>query len=226
MFPLCFTEMLGLAVSTATINNPEFAAAYFDNAIGGLLAQVLFPPLGNFGKFCLVVLALSIIGNNCPNIYSLTFSLQILTRYAQRVPRFLWTFVGTVVYCAVAIPGYSHFQSVLENFMLIIGYWLAIYEGIALPEHIIFKRGMSGYVPEHYDQPGKLPPGLAAGFAFCCGIAGAVLGMAQVWFTGPVGRSGFPADPFGGDVGFEMAFAFASTSYIISRYFEKKYFGR
>lgn len=120
LFPLCFTEMLGLAVATATVNNPAYAAAYEENAVGGLLAQVLFPPLGGFGKFCLVILALSIVGNNCPNIYSLTFSLQILTHYAQKVPRFLWTLVGSIIYCAIAIPGYSHFESVLEDFMLII----------------------------------------------------------------------------------------------------------
>lgn len=120
MFPLCFTEMLGLAIATATVHDQAYSDAYFDNSVGGLLAQVLFPPLGRFGKFCLVILALSIIGNNCPNIYSLTFSLQILTHYAQRIPRFLWTFVGTVIYVAVAIPGYSHFANVLEDFMLVI----------------------------------------------------------------------------------------------------------
>lgn len=120
MFPLCFTEMLGLAVATATANNDAYMSAYENDHIGGLLAAVLFPPWGRFGQFLVIVLALSIIGNNCPNIYSLTFSLQILTHYAQKVPRFIWTFVGTVIYCAVAIPGYSHFESVLENFMLVI----------------------------------------------------------------------------------------------------------
>lgn len=120
MFPLCFTEMLGLALATATVNNPDFATAYEDNAIGGLLSAILFPTLGAFGKFCVVVLALGIIGNNCPNIYSLTFSVQILVHWAQMVPRFIWTFVGTIIYCAVAIPGYSHFESTLEYFMLVI----------------------------------------------------------------------------------------------------------
>jgi len=120
MFPLCFTEMLGLAVATATANNADYLTAYESDHIGGLLAAVLFPPWGRFGQFLVIILALSIIGNNCPNIYSLTFSLQILTHYAQKVPRFIWTFVGTVIYCAIAIPGYSHFTSVLENFMLVI----------------------------------------------------------------------------------------------------------
>ena len=120
IIPLAFTEMLGLAVATATINNQDYANGYDQSGIGGLLAAVLFPPLGRFGQFCLIILALSIIANNCPNIYSLTFSLQLMTHYTQAVPRFIWTFIGTLVYCAIAIPGYSHFESVLENFMLLI----------------------------------------------------------------------------------------------------------
>ena len=150
--------MLGVAIATATKNNQAYADAYTNDHVGGLLAQVLFPKdhshgVGTFGKFCVIILALSIIGNNCPNIYSLTFSLQIMTKYAQRIPRFLWTFIGTCIYIAIAIPGYSNFESVLENFMLVIGYWLAIYEAISLPEHFIFKKGFGGYAPEHYDQP-------------------------------------------------------------------------
>ena len=120
IIPLAFTEMLGLAVATATINNQDYANGYDQSGIGGLLAAVLFPPLGRFGQFCLIILALSIIANNCPNIYSLTFSLQLMTHYTQAVPRFIWTFIGTLVYCAIAIPGYSHFESVLEDFMLLI----------------------------------------------------------------------------------------------------------
>ena len=122
IFPLCFTEMLGLAVATATLDpvDTSYSDGYKTSGIGGLLAAVLFPPLGNFGKFCLVILALSIIANNCPNIYSLTFSLQLMAQWTQAIPRFIWTFVGTLVYCGIAIPGFSHFESVLENFMLLI----------------------------------------------------------------------------------------------------------
>jgi NCS1 nucleoside transporter family len=224
IFPLCFTEMLGVAVATAITNNPAYADAYSTNAVGGLLHQVLVPPLGGFGKFCVVILALSIVGNNCPNIYSLTFSLQILTHYAQMIPRFLWTLIGTVIYCAIAIPGYSHFESVLENFMLVIGYWLAIYEAISLPEHFIFKKGMRGYQPEHYDQPKYLPPGIAALGAFCFGVFGATMGMAQVWYIGPIGK--LIGVGYGGDIGFELAFAFASVTYVPFRYAERKYFQR
>ena len=223
--PLLFTEMLGAAVMTASVNNEDYFNAYNDQHIGGLLAAVLVPPLGKFGQFCIVILALSIIANNCPNIYSVSLSLQILARVTARVPRFIWTFIGTLIYVAVAIPGYDHFESVLENFMLIIAYWLAIYEGVSLSEHIFFRRGFGGYAPENYLDRHKLPPGIAAIIAFCFGVMGAILGMSQVWFEGPIGAL-CGAPPFGGDVGFELAFAFSAISYCVLRTFEKRHFGR
>jgi NCS1 nucleoside transporter family len=244
IFPLCFTEMLGLAVSTAMFNdnfgvdwyavsaspdtttttNP-YINGYLSSGIGGLIGAVLIAPWGRFGEFCLVVLALSIIANNCPNIYSLSLSLQVMARWTAVVPRFLWTFIGTLVYCAIAIPGYSRFEQVLENFMLLIGYWLAIYEGVSITDHFIFKRGINGYNVGIYRDAALLPPGIAAVIAFGFGIMGAVLGMSQVWFVGPIGaKIGVP--PFGGDIGFELAFLFAMTSYIPLRIVERRIFGR
>ena len=146
MFPLCFTEMLGLAVATATVNNPDYAAAYADNHVGGILAQVLFPRLHGFGRFCLVILALSIIGNNCPNMYSLGFSLQVLSRWTQKVPRFIWTLIGTLVYIAIAIPGYNNFEDVLENFMLVI---VSLTSSKALVELMISNSHPSGLLACH-----------------------------------------------------------------------------
>ncbi|KAJ5037424.1 uncharacterized protein L3040_007599 [Drepanopeziza brunnea f. sp. 'multigermtubi'] len=226
-FPLLFTEMLGAAVATAMAANDGdniYMEGYHASHIGGLLAAVLVPPLGTFGQFCLVVLALSIIANNCPNIYSVGLTLQLLAKRSQRVPRFAWTFLGTLVYCAVAIPGYGHFENVLENFMLLIAYWLAIYEGISIPEHVLFRRGFAGYDPAVYTDATRLPPGLAAVVAFSFGAMGAVLGMAQVWFVGPVGK--LCGTGSGGDVGFELAFAFAALTYIPLRFWERKQFGR
>jgi NCS1 nucleoside transporter family len=223
-FPLCFTELLGAAVMTASVNNEDYANAYHESGIGGILATVLVPPLGRFGEFCVVILALSIIANNCPNIYSVSLSLQVLAKETQRVPRFIWVTIGTAVYIAISIPGYDHFESWLENFMLVIGYWLAIYEGVSLTEHFVFRRGYSGYRPEDYATPSKLPPGYAAITAFAFGVMGAILGMAQVWFTGPIGKLCGAA--FGGDVGFELAFGFATVSYLALRSIEKSYFKR
>ncbi|CAK7198844.1 Purine-cytosine permease fcy21 [Sporothrix eucalyptigena] len=223
-FPLLFTELLGAAVMTAAANDADFADAYYDGGIGGLMAMVLVPPLGRFGQFCLVILALSIIANNCPNIYSVSLSLQVMHKETQRVPRFVWVLIGTGVYIAIAIPGYNHFASWLENFMTIIAYWLAIYEGISLTEHFVFRRGFEGYRPEDYTDASKLPPGFAAALAFCFGIAGVVLGMAQTWYIGVLGK--LCGTDYGGDIGFELAFAFSSISYLVLRTIEKNYFKR
>ena len=84
---------------------------------------------------------------------------------------------------------------------------------------------MSAYDLSIYDQKAKLAPGIAAIFSFCCGIAGMIIGMSKVWYVGPVALKAGEA-PYGGDVGFELGFAFAFTSYAIVRRFELKYFGR
>lgn len=226
IIPLLFTEMLGIAIYTATSINGQdnkYWAGWQASHTGGLLGAVL-EPLGGFGKFCLVVLALSIIANNCPNIYSVSLTLQVLSRYTQRVPRFIWTFLASCASLAIAIPGYSHFETVLVNFMDVIAYWLSIYSGIAIADHFIFKRGFRGYRPENYDKPDKLPVGIAATIAFCFGVAGMVTGMSQVWWIGPIARHA--GGQFGGDVGFECGFAFSFTMYCICRPIELKYFGR
>ncbi|KAJ9209495.1 hypothetical protein DTO166G4_8894 [Paecilomyces variotii] len=228
IIPLLFTEMLGAALMTATSlndGNNIYQEGYTASGTGGLLGAVLFPPLGRFGKFCVIILALSIIANNCPNIYSVALTLQVMGRWTQRVPRFIWTLLGTCVYIAIAIPGYSQFEAVLENFMNFIGYWLAIYEGIALTDHFVFKRGFSGYRPEIYDQPDKLPPGIAAVLAFGCGVVGMVMGMSQQWFVGPIAQHA-GAPPYGGDVGFELGFAFAAVGYFFLRHIELRIFKR
>ncbi|KAI1426763.1 purine-cytosine permease [Xylaria sp. FL1777] len=224
LFPLIFTELLGAAVATGITSVPAYGEAYSESGVGGLLAQVLVPRLGRFGEFCVVVLALSIIANNCPNIYSVSLSLQVLARATERVPRFLWTAVGTAVYIAIAIPGYEHFEAALENFLLLIGYWLAIYEGVSITEHFIFLRGFKGYKPENYTVAKCLPPGFAAISAFAIGVAGAVLGTAQTWYTGPIGK--LCGADFGGDVGFELAYSFTAVAYIGLRSLETWYFGR
>ena len=53
---------------------------------------------------------------------------------------------------------------------------------------------------------------------------GAVMGMAQLWFIGPIGR--LIGTGYGGDVGFPLAFAFSSVSYAGLRFVEKRYFKR
>jgi hypothetical protein len=50
------------------------------------------------------------------------------------------------------------------------------------------------------------------------------MGMSQVWFIGPIGKH--IGGPFGGDIGFELAFAFTAISYFVFRKVEYKHFSR
>lgn len=47
--------------------------------------------------------------------------------------------------------------------------------------------------------------GFAGVLAGCCGVAGAVVGMAQVYYTGPIARK---IGMFGADLGFEVCTPF------------------
>lgn len=73
-------------------------------------------------------------------------------------------------------------------------------------------------------NPKLLPPGFAAIGAFLFGGMGAVLGMAQMWFTGPIGK--LCGGKTGGDVGFELGFSFSALSYLVLRTLERSYFKR
>lgn len=220
LLPLLFVETLGCAISTATVRVDSFLQAWQDAGVGGLLGNVLIPPLGGFGRFCLVLLALGTIANNCPNVYSVSFGIQVLSRRSARVPRLIWTLLGVAIAIAIGIPAYDNFAPWLETFLVTTAYWLAIYEAIALTEHFVFRRGIKGYRPEDYDTPSKLPVGYAALGAFGFGVAGCVLGMTQEWWTGPIGALS------GGDLGFELAFGLSAVSYAVLRTVERNRFKR
>lgn len=222
--PLISAMTLGAACATGTLTNEYWATQYADNSIGGLFYAILVEnSLGGFGQFCIVMLALSTVSNNIPNLYSFSLSIQTFWTVFARVPRVVWNVIGAAASLAISIPGYIFFEQVIHNFMNLTGYWLAIYTAIGLSEHYIYRRGFQGYNPDDYATPGKLPPGLAAIFSFCCGVAGAVLGMNQVWWQGPASRR---IGDFGGDVGFELAFAFTFVVFNCLRPFERKHFGR
>lgn len=60
---------------------------------------------------------------------------------------------------------------------------------------------MGGYDFLAYNTPSKLPLGMAGIAAGCFGAVGAVLGMSQVYYTGPVAKH---VGIRGADLGFEV----------------------
>ena len=55
----------------------------------------------------------------------------------------------------------------------------------------------------HSIFPIRLPLGAAGVLAGCFGVAGAVVGMSEVWYTGPLGK--MAGAVFGADLGFEVS---------------------
>jgi len=210
---------------------------------GGDLLAAVASPLGGFGKFLVVLLALSVIANNIPNDYSLGLSMQVLGKAFMRVKRYVWTLIGAVVYVAIALSVASNFNETLTSFLLLVAYWLGPWAIILIIEHFVFRHGR--YNVDDWNTPSRLPIGWAAIVSMAIGLIGAFLGFAQVltigkslfpipgvnesllfcngssclWaITGKVG--GLVNPPGGMDVGFELGLVLAAISYLILRRIE------
>jgi len=229
--PLILAEILGVAAGQLVSNgDPDFLAdpdalayftAYTNNSVGGLIGQIL-APLGGFGSFCMVILSLSIIANNVPNIYSASLTIAALHPIFQAVPRFIWNIIVTLITLAIAIPASTHFAEFFDNLLTVLAYWLAIYSTVLIEEHLIFKRNnWANYDLEIWDTASALPWGLGAWVAFGFGWMGAMLGMAELWYVSPIAYAIDP--PFGADLGFELAAAFTAIAYPVSRYLERRW---
>ena len=210
ILPCMLLETLGLGLSTIT------ADAKAAQQGGGALLGAVLQPLGTGGRFLLLLLALSVIANNIPNDYSAGLSMQVLGRGFQRINRAVWTLIGAVIYVLIAIPAAAHFNATLENFLLLVAYWLGPWAIILILEHAVFRRGR--YNVDDWNNPARLPVGWAALVAMAAGLFGVYLGAAQVAFVGPVARLFNP--PYGMDVGFELGVLFAAVSYLVLRRIE------
>src|SRR4051812_36053956 len=112
--------VLGAAIGGATANVPSWSEGYDANSAGGVLAAML-TPAGGFGKFLVVVLSFSILGNISATMYSITLNFQILMPWLMRVPRFVFSIVVTAIVIPVAVRAASSFFNNLENFIGVIG---------------------------------------------------------------------------------------------------------
>lgn len=179
--------------SGPSVNQPAWGDAYAEKGVGGLLVACT-SPAGGFGQFVVVILALSIIGNNVPNLYSFALTAQVLGPWFQAIPRVVYAVLATGLAILIGILGLEHFEEALDTLLVLLAYWLAICKSVSgcqlthadctilILEHFVFRRGKwANYDIGAYDKYHLLPRGFAAAFAVCCGIAGAVIGMASVW---------------------------------------------
>ena len=107
----------------------------------------------------------------------------------------------------LSIAGSHKFYDTLTNFLGLIGYWCSAFIGVILVEHFVFRKGdFSAYDLRCWNDPKRLPLGVAAVGAclLSCGLI--VPSMDQVWFVGPFAKHT-------GDIGFELALAASTVFY-------------
>ncbi|VEU23886.1 DEKNAAC105075 [Brettanomyces naardenensis] len=114
--PLIFTEALGAACVTGIKTDPTYAQLYREYSVGGLIYAILVQDsLHGFGQFLCVLLALSTVCNNIPNMYSIALGAQSLWSKFAKVPRVTWTVIGNGLVLAICIPAYYKFSAVVKS---------------------------------------------------------------------------------------------------------------
>jgi purine-cytosine permease-like protein len=100
----------------------------------------------------------------------------------------------------LSVAGRNRLFTVFENFLPMMAYWICPWITIVLEEHLLFhKLTGKAFDCSIYESKSKLPIGLAALLSFLIGFPGAIVGMYQIWYTGPLAlRVG---GEYGGDIG-------------------------
>ncbi|MCJ1246886.1 hypothetical protein MMC30_004097 [Trapelia coarctata] len=198
--------LIGIGLATGIPVLESYSTAY-ETSQGALLVAA-FEPLGDFGKFCAVAIALGLIANMIPPTYSSGVDFQLLARWAQRVPRWAWNTVGVVIYTVCALAGRDNLAVIFTNFLALMGYWVAVWIAMTVEENLLFRRGRiggaKGWNWDDWNTREKLPLGLAALAAFLVGWAGSILCMAQVWYHGPIAAL---VGEYGADMGNYVGFS-------------------
>ncbi|KAK2678014.1 hypothetical protein RAB80_006754 [Fusarium oxysporum f. sp. vasinfectum] len=207
------------AIAGALPNVPEWSEAYGETAVGGVLAAML-SSAGGFGKFVVVILSLTLLGNTGGTMYAITLNFQTLIPGLIKIPRYAFAIVVTVIVIPTALRAQRDFFVNLENFVALIGYWSASFIGIVSVEHLVFRKGRwDSYDHAIWNVASELPLGIAAIAAGVICYALVVPCMAQAWWTGPIAKTT-------GDIGFEIAFVMSSLFYVPFRWLEKRMSGR
>jgi NCS1 nucleoside transporter family len=217
-----YAFIVGIGLGSGIVSNKVWSDAY-DVSQGALIVEG-FRPLGAFGSFCGVIVALGLVGNIIFPVYAAGVDFQILATNFEKIPRVIWNTVGVIIFTVCAIAGRSNLAEIFTNFLALMGYWVSIWIAILLEEHLLFRkwRGL-GWNWDAWNDHRKLPVGIAALIAFFVGWAGSILSMAQVWYIGPFATQ---LGEYGGDMGNYVGFAWAGIVYPGLRWLELRHFGR
>ncbi|KAJ6143809.1 hypothetical protein N7471_003262 [Penicillium samsonianum] len=210
--------LMGIGLGTVIASSAHYAAKY-GSSPGGVL-MTAYDGLGGFGKFCAVINVLALVANNTPGAYSMGMNFQMIGGIFGKVPRPVFTTLATVIYAACAMGGRDRLYEVFKSFLPLIGYWVMMFVVIFIEEHTIFRQ-RRGYDWSQWNCRDKLPLGIAAGVAFLIGWAGAIVGMSQAYYIGPIAQMAS-----GADLGLWLGAGFTAMFFPPLRALELKFIGR
>ncbi|KAL4261631.1 purine-cytosine permease (2.A.39) family protein [Pleurotus pulmonarius] len=213
LLPTVTLQCLGVACTIAASSIPAWEQGLRDGNVGGLVA-VMLQPVGNFGKFLTVLLAISVTGNIAVSMYAFCLNFQVFIPVLSAMPRYVFSLVATAIVIPLAIVGSHKFNDTLANFLGLLGYWSGAFAAIMTTEQLVFRRhDPDNYNTEDWNSPSRLPIGAAALFSGLAAFGIAVVCMDQVWFVGPAAKTT-------GDIGFEVAVVAAGLLYAATRALE------
>jgi purine-cytosine permease-like protein len=115
--PIIPLQCLGAAAVLSAPLVPGWDVAYGTGGDVGALVLAMLGPVGGFGRFLTVLLALSVAADIAPDVYSAALSLQVLVPGAGALPRPVFALVAFAVILPVAIVGQTRFYDTLNNFL-------------------------------------------------------------------------------------------------------------
>ncbi|RAL10483.1 uncharacterized protein BO97DRAFT_349312 [Aspergillus homomorphus CBS 101889] len=213
------TLLLGAGLGSGVAHSAKWSSIY-DGTPGSLL-MAGYDRLGPLGRLCAVVNVLTIVSNNAPASYSTGMNFQMLGNVWRRFPRPVFTTASTLVYASCAIGGRDSLYDIFRSVLPLIGYWAIIWFTIVVEEDQIFNR-RRGYDWDAWNDRSRLPVGIAASIAFLIGWIGAIVGMDQTYFTGPVAAT----IAEGCDLGIWLGMGFAALAFPPLRLLEVRFIGR
>ncbi|KAH7911184.1 permease for cytosine/purines, uracil, thiamine, allantoin-domain-containing protein [Hygrophoropsis aurantiaca] len=248
--PIILMECLGAAAVLAAPTVPSWNTGYGTAGnIGGLL-EAMLQPVGNFGKFLTVLLSLSVTGNIACTLYSICFNFQVCIPRLEKVPRYVFSIVGTAIALPLSIVGAHRFQETLTNFLSLIGYWASAYGAILIIEHHYFRsspRWVAYFSPSPSHNPYPTSPSSGVDKAdidpyatyhhpaydqparLPTGISALLAGILAFGLIIPCMNQVWFVGPIGmktGDIGFEVAFVLGGMLYVPIRWGELTWGGR
>lgn len=213
-----FVYLVAVGLATGALHQPAWAEA---NEIStGALIVAGFAPLQGFGKVCAVIIALGVVANSVPGTYSSSLGCQTMGRYGKAVPRWVWSSVLVLIQLVLGLAGRQSLFDIYSNFVALMGYWIEFMVCICLEEQLIFHRNR-GWDWAQWENKKYLPQGWAALASFIVGWVGAVIGMSQAWYVGPVSELAA-----GADLGMWIGFGMTMVTYPPLRCIELRYIGR